>query len=64
MMHYGIPDVYVCNNATTSLHIHIFGVASGMRNFHGQQYWKEKNVACDYEVRDCDCGGLAGYSVE
>ena len=34
-MHYIIPNVYVRNNATTSLCIHIFGVAIGMRNLHG-----------------------------
>ena len=32
LMYYRAPNVYVCNNATTSLHIHIFGVAAGMCN--------------------------------
>ena len=60
MMQYRILNVYVYNNTTTLLHIHIFGVAIGMCNLHGQQHWKEENVSYDYEVWDCDCGSPAG----
>ena len=32
LMDYRALNVYVCNNATISLHIHIFGVAAGMNS--------------------------------
>ena len=51
LMYYRAPNVYVCNNATTSLHIHIFGVAAGMQNLHGLQHLKEENVSYGFSAR-------------
>ena len=44
MMHYGIPNVFIRNNATITLRIHIFCVAVGMGNIIEARFCEQTHL--------------------